>query len=305
MPRQSTYRSEVLTRPAPAPAVLAAAKNLQVGKKGTSAPVSTGNQLGDTWQSTAWDFYDIVCEFRYSADFVGNLLSKATLYVTKDGKPTSDPRATKALGDLFGGAEGQAEMLKMLGIHYTVAGEAVLIGQTGDGGDDWYVVASTEVKKLSGGGYEVQGGEIPIKPGSITIRMWHEHPRKPWKANSPARACLPVLNELDKLTQHVAAQIDSRLISAGILWVPSEMSMPSSPITRTDEDGTTTTTAPAPAASTAQALSDIITEVASIAIRDRSDAAATSGPSSCATKRSAGSRSAWTCPPRCSPAPPT
>lgn len=273
MPRQSAYRSEVLTRPEPV--VMASARNYTLGKQPAPTTVTdrTG-MLGDPWQNTAWDFYDIVCELRYTADFVGNLLSKAVLFVTQDGKPTTDPRAVKALNDLFGGAEGQAEMLKALGIHYTIAGEAIIIGQAGQQADEWYVVASTEVTRTRDNTFTVNGGYITVDPSkSLTIRLWREHPRKPWKANSPTRACIPVLRELDKLTQHVAAQIDSRLISAGILWVPSEMSFPSSPITKTDDTGAITSQTQQ-TVSSAQALSDMLREVAEIAIADRSDAAA-------------------------------
>lgn len=272
MPRQSAFRSEVLAEPTPV-GVIAAATNYTIGKPRRVTPGSS-NTLGEAWQDTVWDFYDVVSELRYSADFVGNLLSKAKLYPTYDGKPTDNEFALQAMRDLYGGPEGQSEMLKALGIHYTVAGECILVGLTGENGDEWFVVAPSEAKQTSNTTFIINDGKIVVeKKKSVAIRMWHEHPRKPWKANSPARACIPILAELVKLTQHVAAQIDSRLTSAGILWVPSEMSFPSTPVTQTDEEGVVTSTA-SQAASSGQALSDILTEVASIAIRDREDAAA-------------------------------
>lgn len=55
------------------------------------------------------------------------------------------------------------------------------------------------------------------------IRIWRPHPRRAWEADSPTRASLPVLRELLGLTQHIGAQIDSRLAGAGLLAVSSEV----------------------------------------------------------------------------------
>lgn len=54
-------------------------------------------------------------------------------------------------------------------------------------------------------------------------RIWRPHPNKSWQADSPTRSSLPVLRELVGLTQHISAQIDSRLAGAGILVVPASV----------------------------------------------------------------------------------
>ena len=56
------------------------------------------------------------------------------------------------------------------------------------------------------------------------IRVWRPHPRRWWEADSPTRACLPILRELVGLTMHISAQIDSRLAGAGLLVVPQSAS---------------------------------------------------------------------------------
>jgi hypothetical protein len=95
MPRGTPFRSEVLATPATG--FVAAAKNFTIGKarKGWSG---TGKSAGEEWQDAAWDFYDTIGEYRYGVDWVGNLLSKASLFVAgPDGRPSTDPLVEEAM----------------------------------------------------------------------------------------------------------------------------------------------------------------------------------------------------------------
>ena len=274
MPKSPTgFRSEVLVQPERM-AIYAAAKNFTIGKARRGVAVTSSTAAGEEWQNTGWDFYDTIGEYRYAVDWVGNLLSRATLYVTKDGKRTEESSVTEVAQALFGGPDGQAEMLRSLGIHYTVAGEAYVIGVDMEDQDDWFVIASTEIKRSGDNRFSVQGLDLEIAEGdSLVMRLWRAHPRKPWKSNAPTRAVLPILAEIEKLTMHVAAQLDSRLAGAGLLLLPSEMTFPQMPTTQTaptedDEDST------APAPTGAQAFVNMLIEVMSKAIGDRSDASA-------------------------------
>jgi hypothetical protein len=228
MPRGGAFRSEVLT--SPPPALYAAAKNYTVGKSARTATTGGKDLNGEAWQDLAWDFYDTVGEYRYSVDWVGNLLSKAKLYPTRNGKRTTDPLAQAAMDGLFGGPDGQSEMLRQLGIQFTVTGEAYIIGEDTADEDAWGVFAASEVKRNTSNGFTVSGEAVD--PNSLVIRLWKAHPRKPKKSSCPTRAVLPILAEIEKLTMHVAAQIDSRLAGAGLLILPSEMSFPVMPITK-------------------------------------------------------------------------
>ena len=67
----------------------------------------------------------------------------------------------------------------------------------------------------------------------LIIRVWTPHPRRTLWADSPTRACLPMLWEIERLTRYVFAQIDSRLVSAGLMPIPKEASFPD----EVDEDG--------------------------------------------------------------------
>lgn len=206
------------------PSLAAAARRL------TGKPdITKISRSGRGWQSQGWDFYDIIGEFRYGCDWVGNMISKATLFVAKDGTalPAGDSTEAAAYAaSLFGGPESQGEMLRQLGVHLTVAGEAFIIGtESRKNGDKWLVVAATELTTRSGNWY-ASGKKIESDSEPYVLRLWRPHPRKWTEATSPARAVLAVLSEIDQLTKFIFAQIDSRLAGAGMLLLPSEIQMP-------------------------------------------------------------------------------
>ncbi len=218
------------------------------------------------WQDQTWRFYDLIGEYRYACDWVGNILSKASLYVAKDGERIREPAdAADYVFSLFGGPEAQGQMLRELGIHMTVAGEAYLVGVVVDDVEVWRVVAATELSARAGR-YYAHSKEIKTDSGKpFLARVWRPHPRK-WKdATSPSRAVLPILSELDALTKRIFAEIDSRLAGAGVFFVPSEMSIPTS--TTPPENGIEQP-------STATLFQDRLSEAMMTALSDREDASA-------------------------------
>jgi len=276
MPRGTPFRSEVLA--VPATGFVAAARNFTIGKANRNWSGKGGRSAGEEWQNAAWDFYDSIGEYRYGVDWVGNLLSKATLYVTgPDGEPSKDERVIEAMAALFGGPEGQAEMLRMLGIQFTVAGEAFIVGLDADGEDDWFVIAATEITRKGGTTFSIGTGSDKIEADtadSMVIRIWRPHPRKPKVSTSPSRAVLPILSEIERLTMHVAAQLESRLTSAGLLILPSQFSFPTLPSRKMNAEDPDVAPVASQVANPAQAFADLLVEIASIAIDDPSDASA-------------------------------
>lgn len=281
MPRESAApRSQVLLAPKQQ-GFYAAARNFSVGKASTGKP----KESGEGWQQNGWTYYDTVPEFHYAVNWVGNLLSRARLTVKKNGKvvsPEEDEVAYNALRGLFGGREGQQEMFRQLGIHFTVAGEAYILGLSeglrtstldesadADLEDEWYVVASTQLQ-LSNGNLRVWGTEVPQESDRLLLRLWRPHPQMYLKSDAPTRAALPILEEIVKLSMHIAAQLDSRLSSAGILFLPSEVDFSGHEVTYTDDDGEEQTRAVEGIAG----FSELLTEVASTAIKNRADASA-------------------------------
>jgi hypothetical protein len=221
MPR--TPKQEVITIQGPSGLVASAAR-LTGGRKPRKP------RKAEPWYRQLWTFYDTIGEFRYAASWVGNTLSRAVLEVWEDGKPTENEEAIAAMASFFGGKDGQREMLRQVGTHLTVPGDCYLVGEDmGNAPDKWSVVSATRISVV---------GQTPTQPGTwkvgkhelddpIVIRLWRPHPDDQERADSPSRAVLPILAEIDGMTKYVAAQITSRLSGAGIFTVPSEMTFAS------------------------------------------------------------------------------
>lgn len=180
----------------------------------------------EPWYRVAWNYYDTIGEYRYACTWVGNLLSRATLEVWENGALSTNPLAIEAMKSFFGGAEGQREMLRQMGTHLTVPGDVYLTGEdAGEEPDKWEVVSATRISNVGmtdtdPGVWKVGKRELD---DPLVIRLWRPHPDNQEKADSPSRAVLPILSELENLTKMVASQILSRLAGAGIFAIPSEM----------------------------------------------------------------------------------
>ena len=201
------------------------------------------------WQEEVYRHYGICGEARYSANYVGNSLSRARLF-TKDLNAkqlvdaAEDSQSAGILSQLFGGADAQPAMLKSVGIHLTVAGECYLVGRSPTGiperdrGADpdadtiWEIVSVREIN-VTGTKWSIRYGDghpdVMLDKSDVVIRIWTPDPASRMEADSPFKSMLPVLSEIEYLTLHIFAQCRSRLAGAGILWVPQEMDFPPPP----------------------------------------------------------------------------
>lgn len=196
----------------------------------------------ELWQVECWRLYDCIGELHFAAGWVGSACSRVRIYVAevdelgRVGEEVEGNSKIEAIADtLFGGPAAKAEALRSIGIALTVAGECYLIGlarntaANRDTRDKWLVVAPSELKRI-GDNLQLRRGRadwIDINPGrDIVIRLWTPHPRMMDLADSPTRAATPILLELERLTRYVFSQIDSRLIGAGILPIPSGLTFP-------------------------------------------------------------------------------
>lgn len=165
--------------------------------------------------------------------------------------------AEAVLAALGASQQDLGQMLQRLATNLFVAGEGWLVGvpahlvpgidstdptATAPSPDPslsdlvWRVLAVTEVTTVAAPS-PTAAGRVRLNLGSdasapvevstdeiYLIRIWRPHPARYWEADSPTRACLPILRELIGLTRHISAQIDSRLAGAGLLVVPSSAS---------------------------------------------------------------------------------
>lgn len=196
------------------------------------------------WQAECYRQYGICGEARFAAKFFGNAVSRAVLgvgqYIKGVMKEVSVGPAYEALGELFGGQGGQTQALQSIGMHLTIAGECYLVG-FGDT-DLWEVVSCIEMT-VNGDTWTIQYGDgrppVTLKESDAVIRIWLPSPARQIEADSPFRAMLPILSEIEWLTRHVFAQITSRLAGSGILMMPQSMTFPPPPAQDGQEVATT------------------------------------------------------------------
>ncbi len=198
-----------------------------------------------TWQREMWRLYDIIPEFRAAAGWVGSCCSRVRIYVAEVDKlgriqgEATDPAVSALADSVFGSPAAKAEALRIGGINLTVAGEYYVLGQAAadDSEDDkWYVLSSMEVRRVKGGDVywgDPMGQQILDSARQMITRVWTPHPSRIMWADCPAKACQPVLRELEQLTKYTFSQIDSRLAGAGLFIIPNDIDFPA-------EDGVST-----------------------------------------------------------------
>lgn len=197
------------------------------------------------WQRECYRHYAICGEARFAARFFGHAVSRAVLYVAvmgSDGKPEKQETGPAAdlLAELFSGKDGQVQMLDAIGVHLTIAGECYLVGRQARGDDEatetWEIVSVMEMQ-VAGEQWSINYGDgqppVMLTEKDVVIRIWLPNPERRIEADSPFRSLLPILAEIEWLTRHVFAQVQSRLAGAGILLMPQGMSFPPPP----DQEG--------------------------------------------------------------------
>lgn len=192
------------------------------------------------WQNEGWRHYDICGELRFVANRQAAALSRLRLYVAdvdEQGKITGETKNAKmaALGStVFGSEATRAEAIRLWAINQYIAGECyiVAIGAANPKSDKWFIVSRKEIRK-QGGSVQVKqpleyGGDwATLKAGQdLLIRSWTPHARLKDVADSPVRPVLPTLREIERLTMLTFSQIDSRLISAGLLLIEQGVDFP-------------------------------------------------------------------------------
>lgn len=196
------------------------------------------------WQKEAWRLYDIVGELRFLANWIGDSVSQARLYVAEldengeQGAETEDAEVAKLASGPLGTGDERDDNLRLTGIDLAVGGEAWFVVEGSldeDTPDRWFVVTSSQVEQR-GGNVIVRpsvmhsGGptkEIKLDPSKdIMVRVWRPHPNAIDVADSPTRAAIPPLREIELLTKREFAELESRLTGAGVWPLPEGIDFP-------------------------------------------------------------------------------
>lgn len=194
--------------------------------------------VDESWQRLAWDFYDTNPQLHNAVDYIGAAASMVRIYVAhvdengvRQGEVDDDEEVGALAETLFGGPANKAEILRAIAESLTVAGECFILGKprANDAFDQWFVAAPGEVRKNGDIVYVNMGRAVreELNPGrDIVIRVWTPHPRRAYLADSPVRALLGLLDEMQQMQMFIRAQLNSRIANATILPVPSTLAVP-------------------------------------------------------------------------------
>lgn len=191
----------------------------------------------EAWQRQAWDFYDTNSQLHMAVDYIGSAASMIRIFVAevdengvRQGEVDTDDEIGALAESLFGGPANKAEMLRGIAESLVVAGECFVIGKAARGGmsDKWWVAAPGEVRKNGDTVYVNMGRAVreELTGNDIIIRVWTPHPRRAFLADSPVRALLGLLYEMEQMQMFIRAQMNSRIANATILPVPSTLAVP-------------------------------------------------------------------------------
>ncbi|MFB0617235.1 hypothetical protein [Streptomyces sp. AGS-58] len=263
--------------------------------KTATVGASNRKKPDDKWQVEAWEQFREVPEVRFSGEWVGNAMSGATLFAGRrmdDGaieRAPDDHPAMQIVKEIAGGPDGQSALLGDFGPQLVVAGEGWVVVRpkteedddnedgTGDVDGDgveysWHVLSKLEIREENGGKLiaEIDGEDVEIPAlddkspdtpdAPIAIRVWKPFPGRHIEADSPVRASLHLLEQLQLLNAAISAIARSRITGRGVLLVPK---------------GTRFPTQPGQAGDAEDDLIEIFLEVAATAIREPDSAAAT------------------------------
>lgn len=207
------------------------------------------NQIAQRWQTEAYRHVNICGEARYAATLFASLAGRAEIGV-------SEPQAlarkavwvesgpeVDAFAELVPTVRERTKLIRDYMLHRVIAGECYLIGRDRRDTDPeyatsrrvpiWEIVAVTELRKSGLGVWEVRLDNenwVALPDGDPVIRMWNPDPANRREAWSPFRSLLPTLREIEWLTGHIFTQVRSRLMSAGVWFLPENLTFPPPPV---------------------------------------------------------------------------
>lgn len=182
----------------------------------------------NTIQDQLWDYYYRLEEFSAAVNWKSNALSRVRLlaaeYIPGGDEPLvlSEGPAAEAVARLAGGIGGQAQLMKLMGIHFSVPGEGWLVGHEDEYGEELWAVYSADELRSKDGSYQLRIGEgqrdwITLGTDTMVVRFWRPDERYSYRACSVAAHALGAMSELDLINKRIVAETVSRLASNGIL----------------------------------------------------------------------------------------
>lgn len=208
------------------------------------------NQLSQPWQRECYRHVNICGEARYSVTLFANMAARAELGISEANSlgrkavwVNTGPEVD-ALGEMFATVIERKRLIRDFMTHYVIAGECYLIARDRQPTDPdptstepiWEIVGVLDLRKTGSdldGLWQVKHDNdnyINLAADDPVIRLWNPDPENRREAWSPMRSLLPTLKEIEWLTQHIFTQVRSRLMSAGVWFLPEGLTFaPPSP----------------------------------------------------------------------------
>jgi hypothetical protein len=215
-------------------ALAAAATTVKLGRSRLVAP-------HESWTEEAWGLYDTLGEFRFAVDWRAAAISRIRLRAARVEPGQDEPKiidagpASDLIAELAGNVSGRAEMLATMSTLLDVPGQAFVVGETISGTRTWQIISADELRWQSGV-IQIVDAEASLQTGGsqwrnlaqdyYVSRVWRPHKRIRWHADSPTRAALGTMRELELVNRAIQANYLSRLASAGVIIFPEEITFP-------------------------------------------------------------------------------
>ncbi len=205
------------------------------------------NEIYKRWQVEAYRHVHICGEARYAVTLFANMAARAELGISEGNalgrKATwvNDGPEVDVLAELCPTVRERKKLIRDFMTHYVIAGECYLIARPrvetdpGYGLDRlplWEIVGVLELRKM-GESWQVRHDNehfLDLDPTAPIIRMWNPDPENRREAWSPMRSLLPTLKEIEWFTAHIFTQVRSRLMSAGVWFLPSNLTFAPPPV---------------------------------------------------------------------------
>lgn len=234
--RAAVSRNKVIT---------AAASVHRPGRK--SNPNTDRHSIAKSWQIEAYRQVNICGEARYAATLFSNIAGRTEIGVSEPNAMirkavwVTSGAEVDAFAELAPTVRDRTKLVRDFMIHRVIAGECYLIARDRLDIDPefesrrnepvWEIVAVTEIQRV-GESWRVRhenGTWLDLRNGDPVIRMWNPDPEDRMEAWSPFRSLMSTLHEIEWLTRHIFTQVRSRLSSAGVWFLPDNLTFPAPP----------------------------------------------------------------------------
>jgi len=234
------FKSKRSRDPRPIGAITAGGTSYQVADYTDFTEISL---LKQDWQRRAFDIYDHEGHLFYATNYVGSALARIKLVGATKSKTYGDFEkpvvltkgpVAEAIASIASPTGGQSGFLRSIGRNLFLTGESWVIASTetypdGSSMTNWDAVSVEEL--VTEGGQQkrrrLPGQQPqPLPKGSLTFRIWKEHPRYSQLADSGTRSCIELLEKIIILNRAEKAVARSQLAGSGILALPQELVPP-------------------------------------------------------------------------------